>query len=158
MKITETQHGQVQGSGTGKSTNKVEEGRFQKIMEQVVHKSSAQGTGVERAIGMPVPDGIQIIPGLEKSSAAHSGGAKDMLLGEIRDTLDMIDHYASGLGDTSIPASDMKPLMEHLEGRLESLQRMEAAPELPDKLRSVVSDLVITIGTEAARFGRGDYD
>ncbi|MFO7784303.1 MAG: hypothetical protein ACQET7_08645 [Thermodesulfobacteriota bacterium] len=159
MKITDVQHGQVPGSVSEKNTaHRGEEGRFQKIMEQVAGKDRVQGVGVQSALGMPAPDGVQLIPGLEKPGAAHSGGAKDMLLGEIRETLDMIDRYAAGLGNTSMPASDMKPLVEHLEGRLESLRRMEAAPELPDKLRSVVSDLVITIGMETAKFGRGDYE
>ncbi len=158
MKIIETQHGQVPGSGTGKSTHRTEEDRFQKIMEQVVARGSARGPEVQRAAGMPVPDGVQIIPGLDKTGAVHSGGAKDMLLGEIRETLDMIDRYAAGLGNTSMPASEMKPLVEHLENRLVRLQRMESAPELPEKLRAVVSDLVITIGTETAKFGRGDYE
>lgn len=158
MKINETQHGQVPGSGTGKSTHRTEADRFQKIMDQAVRKGSAQGAGIQGAVGMPVPGGVQLIPGLEKSRAAHSGGAGDMLLGEIRETLDMIDRYAADLGNTSLTASDMRPLLEHLEGRLDGLRRMETAPELPDGLRSVVSDLVITIGTEVAKFGRGDYE
>lgn len=159
MKITDIQHGQVPGSTTGnRSANGAEEGQFQKIMEQVSGKDVGQGASAEGPVHMPVPGGVQLIPGLDKTGAVDSKEPGRMLLGEIRETLDMIDRYAEGLGNMSMPASDMRPLVEHLEARLAGLRQLETSPELPDKLRSIVSDLVITIGTETARFGRGDYD
>lgn len=158
MKITDTQHGQIPNSLKEKSgAGRGEEGRFQKIMDQVASRD-LKGAVVQGAPGMPVPGGVQIIQGLERPAAVHSLGAKDMLLGEIRETLDMVERYAANLGNVNMRASDMKPLVEHLQGRLESLRRTEANPELPEKLRAVVSELVLTIGTETARFGRGDYE
>ncbi|MCF8061987.1 MAG: hypothetical protein K9M82_05675 [Deltaproteobacteria bacterium] len=158
MKITDMQHGQVPGSVTGKSTQRSGEVRFQEIMEQVARKEHAGGPGIPGAAGAPVPDGVQIVTGPEKVQGAGSGGPKEMLLAEISETLDLIDHYATGLGNKALSPAEMKPLVEHLEGRLEGLRHMETDEELPETLRSVVSDLVITIGTEVAKFGRGDYE
>ena len=158
MKITDTQQSQVPGSVNDKSTRRHEDGGFQKIMEQAAQKDRAGGPGVAGAAGAPPPDGVQIIPGLEKADGVHSGGPKEMLLAEIRETLDMIDHYATDLGNRNLSTAEMRPLVEHLEGRLEGLRRMEENGELPETVRDVVSDLVITIGTEVAKFGRGDYE
>jgi hypothetical protein len=158
MKVTDTQQGQLPGPASGKGTRRSEEGGFQKVMEQVSQQERPGGTGVQRAAGAPVPDGVQIIPGLEKTNEVGTGGAREMVLAEIRETLDMIDHYAADLGNTDLSPAAMKPLVDHLEGRMEGLRAMEQDTELPEAVRSVVSDLVITIGTEVAKFGRGDYE
>ena len=158
MKITDVQQGQVPDPVRGKNTRRGAEGGFQEIMEQETRKDRACGPGVPGAAGAPPPDGVQIIPGLEKVDGVHSGGPKEMLLAEIRETLDVIDHYATDLGNRNLSTAEMRPLVEHLEGRLEGLRRMEENGELPETVRDVVSDLVITIGTEVAKFGRGDYE
>ncbi len=158
MKITDTQQSRVPGPVNDKTTRRGEEGGFQKIMEQAAQKDRAGGPGVPGAAGAPPPDGVQIVPGLEKADGVHPGGPKEMLLAEIRETLDVIDHYATDLGDRNLSTAEMRPLVEHLEGRLEGLRRMEENAELPEPVRDVVSDLVITIGTEVAKFGRGDYE
>ena len=157
MKVSETQHGQVTGSEGKVRTRPSEQGDFQKIMDQAVQKGQAGGE-VQSASGVPVPQGVQIIPGLDRVQAVHSEGAKDRLLSDLRETLDMVDHYAAALGNSSLSSQEMRPLVEHLEGRVQGLREMESDPALPDKLRNVVSDLAITIGTEAAKFGRGDYE
>jgi hypothetical protein len=157
MKITDAQQGQVPGPVDGKSTRRSDEGGFQKVMEQVAQKDRG-GTGAPGAAGAPPPDGVQIVPGLERVDGVQSGGPKEMLLTEIRETLDVIDHYAADLGNRNLSTAEMRPLVEHLEGRLEGLRRMEKDGELPETVRNVVSDLVITIGTEVAKFGRGDYE
>lgn len=159
MKISETQHGQIAGTGTQKNrTPAGEEGRFQEIMEQAVQKEAAGGSGVRKPAGVPIPDGVQIIPGLERVQSVQAEGARDRLLSDIRETLDLVDHYARALGNPSLSPEEMRPLVEHLEGRIDGLRQMEADPAVPGKLRDVVSDLAITLGTEVAKFGRGDYE
>ena len=157
MKITDAQQGQIPGRVDGKSTRRNDEGGFQKVMEQVAQKDRG-AAGAPGVAGAPPPDGVQIVPGLEKVDGVHAGGPKEMLLREIRETLDVIDHYAADLGNRNLSTAEMRPLVEHLEGRLEGLRRMEKAGELPEAVRDVVSDLAITIGTEVAKFGRGDYE
>jgi hypothetical protein len=158
MKITETQQGRIPGTVPGKTARRDEEGGFQKVMDEVSGNERTNATGVQRAAGAPVPEGVQIIPGLAKVNGAGIEGARETLLADIRETLDMIDHYAADLGKTDLPPAAMKPLVDHLEGRIQGLRRMEQDAALPEPLRDVVSDLVITIGTEVAKFGRGDYE
>jgi hypothetical protein len=157
MKITDAQQGQIPGRVDGKSARRNDEGGFQKVMDQVAQKDRG-AAGAPGVAGAPPPDGVQIVPGLEKVDGVHAGGPKEMLLREIRETLDVIDHYAADLGNRNLSTAEMRPLVEHLEGRLEGLRRMEKAGELPEAVRDVVSDLAITIGTEVAKFGRGDYE
>ncbi len=158
MKINETQHGQVAGTGTQKNRTSGGEGRFQEIMEQAVQKEAAGGAGVRQPAGVPIPEGVQIIPGLERVRSVQAEDARERLLADIRETLDLVDHYARALGDPSLSPDEMRPLVEHLEGRIDGLRQMEADPAVPGELRGVVSDLAITLSTEVAKFGRGDYD
>ena len=84
--------------------------------------------------------------------------AKELpLVDELLETLDLVDFYSSKLADSSISSSGLTPLINHLEDRMEGLKGMESAPETSEKLRSVISDMVITIGAEVAKFKRGDY-
>ena len=82
---------------------------------------------------------------------------RGQVIGALGETLDLVDFYASKLGDSSLPASGLTPLIDHLEDRLKMLEDMESAAEIPEKMSSVLSDLKITIGTEIAKFRRGDY-
>jgi hypothetical protein len=163
MKITDLEHGQAQTPAARRNTaGKGEDGGFRRIMEQMGAKPPAAApeggpAGAPGAAPVGLPGGVEIVPGLLKTSPAGPDRTRDALLGEIRETLDTVEWYAARLADTSMPAKDMRPLVEHLEGRLESLRSLESSPELPEGLRAVVSELVITIGAETARFGRGDY-
>jgi hypothetical protein len=51
----------------------------------------------------------------------------------------------------------LSPLIGHLEEKMEALSHLESNPDFPGSLRPVVSDLLVTVGTEIAKFKRGDY-
>jgi hypothetical protein len=160
MKIYETHHGQIPESSVKKTDKSGNTGdSFQRVMEQINQQEQGVGaTPVKGPASVLPPDGVQILTGAERVDGSFSSETRAQLLREIGDTLDMIDSYAAGLKNSSISPSDMSPLVEHLEGRLESLKTMQADPDLPEGLRSIVSDLAITLGTEVAKFGRGDYE
>ena len=77
---------------------------------------------------------------------------------EIEQTLDLVGFYAEKLGDPSFSAQGLTPLVDHLEERMEFLRSVESRPGLPDRVRPIISGLTLTIGTEVAKFRRGDYN
>ena len=160
MKVNETQHGTTQVPSVQKSESQKDGSQtFQSIMEQVTRQGGTAQSAVQGAGPLPVMDGVQILPGAGQVEATSSASAaKEQFLQQIRDTLDVIDRYAADLGDPSMSTTDMQPLVDHLKGSLGDLQRTASDPEMPEALRSVVSDLTLTIGTEVAKFGRGDYE
>ncbi len=160
MKVNETQHGQIQDTSI-RRRQPAEEGAesFQEIMNRMSGHGPVGQPSVPGPGPVPVLDGVQIVAGSGRVDDPSSPAlAKERVLQEIRDTLDMIDRYAMDLGNPSLSTAEMKPLVEHLEARMAGLRRMEADPAMPEALRNVVSDLAVTIGMEAAKFGRGDYD
>jgi hypothetical protein len=161
MKVNETQHGTIQAPSVPKSGSQTDGSEtFQSIMDQVTRQGGTDQSAVRGAGPPPVMDGVQILPGAGQVEASSSAGAagKEQLLQQIQDTLDVIDRYAVDLADPSLSTKDMQPLVDHLEGSLGDLQNMASDPEMPEALRSVVSDLTLTISTEVAKFGRGDYE
>jgi hypothetical protein len=157
MKVYENQ-GLIQPTHAKKAhKNGAKDEEFQKIMDQ------AQAAGVMKdedasVVAAPIapqPQGVQILQGAEKS--VQTLKAKEMVLNELRTTLDLVDFYAEKLGNTSLPITGFAPLIEHLDERLQNLQGMQADPELPQKLKPIVNDVVVTLGTEIAKFKRGDY-
>jgi len=158
MKVNETS-GHIQGPPVRKNRpGGGGDGTFQEIMDQVSRQGSTAPGSPSLPASVPVFDGVQILPGAGGVDASPATAARERVLQEIRDTLDVVDRYAAHLGNPSLSASDLRPLAEHLEGRLGGLRRMEADSELPGTLRSVVSDLAVTISAEMAKFGRGDYE
>lgn len=130
---------------------------FQKIMEEKM-------VGVERKDVQNGPsnidsivNGVQILQGTQQVRRPPETLEHKPVLDEIQKTLDLVDFYAEKLGNTSLPVTGLDPLVDHLEKRLEGLKGMESNPELPDKLRPILSDVVMTMGTEIAKFKRGDY-
>lgn len=140
----------VNKKGTG-------EDGFQKIMDQVRSQTEKQGEITGRENLGPVPDGIQIVHGADRINEPLNMAERKQVLEELKQTLDIVDFYAARLADSSLSINGINPLIGHLEDRLEILRNMESAPGMPEKLRPVISDMVITIGTEIAKFKRGDY-
>jgi hypothetical protein len=157
MKITDsTQHGQVPAPGSGStSEGRGVKGEFREIMERIAPRESGQvqeGAGPE---GPPPPGGVQIVPGLTQVGPS---ARKAEVLSQLKETIDTIDFYAARLGDPRVSTRDMAPLVSHLETRMTELDKAAHDQELPEGLRSMLSDLAAAIGSEVAKFGRGDYD
>ncbi|RPI78000.1 MAG: hypothetical protein EHM45_07145 [Desulfobacteraceae bacterium] len=134
--------------------NGAKEDEFQKIMDQVQAETMKSVETMNPGSIAPQLD-VRIMQGVQQTGS--SAQAKEMVLNELRNTLDLVDFYTEKLGNTSLPVTDLDALVEHLDERLKNLQNMEAAKGLPDKLQPIVNDVVVTVGTEIAKFRRGDY-
>ena len=82
---------------------------------------------------------------------------RERVIGLLEETLDLVDFYAGKLGDPASPVRGLGPLVEHLEERLEGLKGIQSTPGVPEGLQPILSDLALTLGTEIAKFKRGDY-
>ena len=131
---------------------------FKKIMNQTLQEKPPKDHLTVHGNFPLLRGGVAVIRGPENYDSPMNTSETKKIASTIRDTLNMIDFYAAKLSDASIPSQDMTPLINYLEDRMDSLQAMEFVPNMPGKLRTLVSDLVITIGTEIAKFKRGDYD
>ena len=130
---------------------------FKKIMDQTLQEKPYKDPMTVHGNLPVLTGGVAIIHGPENHESPLNTAEAKKIVSTIRDTLNMIDFYAAKLSDASIPSRDITPLIRYLEDRMGSLQDMESVPNIPDKLRNLVSDLVITVGTEIAKFRRGDY-
>ena len=133
------------------------ENDFQKIMDEKMAGVEKGGVPNVQPSGDPVVGGVQILRGIEQIRRPSEAVGNQPVLDEIQKTLDLIDFYGEKLGDPSLSSKGLDPLVGHLEERLGSLRKMASNPEMPDKLRPILSDVVLTMGTEIAKFKRGDY-
>ena len=130
---------------------------FQKIMDQAKSQTGHKGVIAHKENVGSIPEGVQIIHRANRPDAPVDIQEKKQLLDNLKETLDIIDFYAKKLRDRSFSVTGITPLVSHLEDRLNTLKDVESSPRTPEKLRPIVSDMVITIGTEVAKFKRGDY-
>ena len=130
---------------------------FKKIMDQVNSGQEVKQSTSQSLNAVPNIDSIIGINRITPVDMVPVSNDKRMLLDSLRDTLNLIDFYAGKLGDGSVPAKDLTPLIEQLDNRLESLKIISKGDNVPDELKPVISDMKVTIGTEIERFKRGDY-
>lgn len=132
-------------------------GDFQKMMSDVMSQrdqtSSTASSGnpnlfSENAITV---QNIQTVGGVEGCQSEMKG------VRELQGVLDMADAYAQKLGDTSISTNALQPLVTHLEEGLEGLNQLEQKGGLDTGVKKIISELNVTLGTEIAKFKRGDY-
>ena len=132
------------------------ESDFKKIMDQTL-QTPEKGKGPDHLNpGMPA-GGVQMLHGFEKIQSPIEGVDREQVVSTIQQTLDLVDFYAGKLSDPSLSAGGITPLVSHLEEKMEALRGMESVPGLPQKLRPIISDLVLTITPEVEKFKRGDY-
>jgi hypothetical protein len=157
MKVYESQGPVLTPSPKGVNKKKEIPGEFQKIMDQIQVKWEQKAPVSNSGNLESILDGLKILPASAEIGQSATFAEREAVMKELKQSLDLIDFYASKLADSSIPITGMTPLINHLEARLGNLENLASAPSLPDKLGSIVSDAVITIGTEIAKFKRGDY-
>ena len=156
MKIYEDQ-GPLLQPNTNARGKVDKEGGFQEIMDKKMAGSDkTESVDLQRNIN-PVVNGIQILSGVEIVQKPSESSNTAPVIDEIQKTLDLIDFYAEKLKDSSLSIERLDSLVDHLDERLDSLKGLESAPGLPGELRSILSDVVLTMGTEIAKFKRGDY-
>jgi hypothetical protein len=157
MKVEETSGLILNPTQQKKSLRQGEGKDFRQVMDEVVMEKGAQGCGTNRFHAGVIPEGVQIINQSIPAQPSQAGSDKERVLKELDQTLDLVDFYAQKLSDRSFPIRDMEGMVSHLEERMEGLRKLQSASELPDQLKSVVSDTLLTIATETAKFRRGDY-
>lgn len=155
MKIHENQGLILPNNANKAHKNGAQEDEFQKIMDQV--QAGAMKSEETANPGSIAPQSLDVRILQRTEQPGSSIQVKEIVLNELRNTLDLVDFYAEKLENTSLPVTDLAPLIEHLDERLKNLQNMESTKGLPDKLRPIVNDVVVTLGTEIAKFRRGDY-
>jgi len=139
------------------SRKKSSAGDFQRIIKQLnTSVEIPDKVKVNEKVG-PILNSVQILHGVENKKPSMGLVQRDRLLESLYETLDMVDFYAARLAGSSISADDLHPLINHLEVRLNSLREMESVPGIPEPLKSVITDMSITVGMEIMRFKRGDY-
>lgn len=131
---------------------------FNKIMEQMgaVNGMKEPATTASENARLVI-NGVNIVSAADRVQETGDINDKKMVMETLKETLDLVDFYASKLADSTMSASGLTPLIDHLEERLEILQDMESSTGMPEKMKPVISDLKITIGAEIAKFKRGDY-
>jgi len=133
------------------------EGEFQRIMEQMAPAGEGGKAGGIKGNRELVPEGIQFIGGLEGIHGAAGAVKRGQALEELEQSLDLVDFYATKLADRSLSVQDMEDLVVHMEERVAALRDLESAPGLPERLRGILSETLLAVGTEVAKFRRGDY-
>lgn len=130
---------------------------FKKIMDEMNSKIENQVIIPGQHNLPPVDNGVQLIHGIEKTDKGSGLLGKEKIVSDLQSTLDLVDFYSERLADSSMSVSDLDSLVSHLEGRIETLKDLESSTGTPDRIRPIISDMVITIGAEIAKFRRGDY-
>ncbi|MDM7919702.1 MAG: hypothetical protein QUS12_11110 [Methanosarcina sp.] len=154
MRIDEGQRILIEQQGKINKTQNNEAGSFQQIMDQL---TSRPETG--KALPLSI-NPVQIIngpAGIIPMNGQPDSNEKSMLLDSLKDTLDLIDFYAGKLSDTSLPAEDLTSLVDQLDEKLADIKGISSMEGIPDRLKPVISDIAVTMGTEIERFRRGDY-
>lgn len=133
------------------------ESEFKAIMDEKMTKVDQQEARNTHRNVEPAVNGIQILNGADKIAMPSGAFKTQPVLDEILKSLDLIDFYAGKLGDGSLDAQSLDPLVTHLEESVERLKGMEDTPGFSEELKPILSDVVLTLGTEIAKYRRGDY-
>ena len=156
MKIYEGQGPVLEQAKTKPSQKGAEEIDFKTIMDQTL-RGAERGKEPGGNPLVPPPGCVEILQGANGIEISAEHVEKRKIISAIQQTLDLVEFYAGKLGDPSVSAQGMTPLVDHLEEKMELLRGVGSSPGLPDRVRPLISDLTLTIGTEVAKFRRGDY-
>ena len=155
MKINESHMTHIEQQSKANKNKNTGAGSFQEIMDQVAsHKETGKALPLNINPVQIIDRPVAITP---VNGAASGINEKDMLLDSLKDTLDLIDFYTGKLADDSFPAENLSSLVDQLDERLSAIKDMSSAEGMPEKLKPVISDIAVTIGSEIERYRRGDY-
>jgi len=124
---------------------------FQTIMQKLTATSASKENSASANIQMPFANGVGVV--LKDDPVPDNS---DVLTG-LKDTLDLVDFYAKKLANSSMPSDNLSPLVDQLDQRLDLLKEMGMSAQIDDRLKTIISDVTSTVGTEIERFKRGDY-
>ncbi len=158
MKIFEGQGPKMEDIGKTRFKNESGGDDFRKIMDQLISvQEPARSESSQSLNAVPNIEGIINVNRINPVNSIIVSSEKKLLLDSLRDTLNLVDFYAGKLADENIQSKDLTPLIEQLDGRLESLKIMGKGDNVPETLRPVITDMTVTIGAEIAKYRRGDY-
>lgn len=158
MKILEGQGPKIEEIGKTKFKNESAGDDFKKIMDQLTSIQEANRSEPAHSLNaVPNIEGIINVNRINPVNSIIVSSEKKLLLDSLSETLNLVDFYAGKLADENIPAKDLTPLIEQLDGRLESLKVMSKGDSLPETLKPVINDMTVTIGAEIEKYRRGDY-
>jgi hypothetical protein len=142
------------GHRTEKNKNK---DTFQNIMNQVLDQQEEKSVESARA---NAPGAVSNT--LPASLVGHIDGKNgsascEQVMKEVQSALDLADFYSDKLGNRSVSAASLEPLVGHLEEKMNGLRFLKEQGNIDQDLKTIVSELDIAVGSEVARFRRGDY-
>lgn len=158
MKIQEIEGGRLPQKLKKQTGSAKTESNFQEVMNRVVDNGTrgeaAASTG---SLELP-PDMVR--PVQSAQNITHVGNIHTVgenALREVESALEMAGHYADKLADPAVKTEALRPLVSHLEERLQGLNHLVREAPLDGGLKEIISDLNINLVTEIAKFRRGDY-
>ena len=132
-------------------------GTFQKVMSEAMEQQggkTAQSLSVNPAELSPDISPAQMIRGVEGQNGIPSG---TQVMKELQGALDLAGFYTEKLSDPAIKTASLEPLVTHLEKKMEGLRLFKEQGNTDEELKGILSELDLALGTEVARFRRGDY-
>jgi hypothetical protein len=157
MKISDTQASMLSEMSTQKSGKSKADGSFQKVMNEVMEQQDEKAARPDSANSPEFPPDISPTQMIRDIGGQNDSLSGTQVMKELENILDLAGFYSRKLGDPAIKTASLEPLITHLEGKMEGLRSLKENGSMDDKLKSIVSDLDLTLGTEVARFRRGDY-
>ena len=131
---------------------------FKKVMDQARGQDEQNANPVRTTSGPNLPPGgIQMTPAAPDISEATTVAEGRERVITLEQTLDLLDFYADKLGDPTLRVTEISPMIDHLEDRLLRLEEMTSSTVLPDSLKTLLDETMTVMGTEIAKFRRGDY-
>jgi hypothetical protein len=157
MKIPDTKGSVFSEMSIQKGGKSKANGSFRKVMNEVMEQQDGK-TARPHSVNSPeFPQNIcptQVIRDIGKQNDSLSG---TQVTKELENVLDLAGFYSKKLGDPAVKTASLEPLVTHLEGKMEGLRLLREQGNMDEKLKSIVSELDLALGTEVARFKRGDY-
>lgn len=157
MKVSDTKGSLFSEINTQKGGKSKTNGEFRKVMNEVLERQDGKTT---LPVSVNAPEFSSNISPAQM--IRDIGGQNDSLFGtqaikELESMLDLAGFYTRKLGDPAVKTASLEPLVTHLEGKMEGLRSLKEQGSMDDELKSIVSELDLALGTEVARFRRGDY-
>ncbi len=157
MKISDVNSTMVH-RGIGHKTEKTKnKDTFQNIMNQVLDQQEEKSAESARA---SAPKAVSNT--LPASLVGHIDGKNtsafcEQVMKEVQSALDLAGFYSNKLGNPSVSADSLEPLVGHLEEKMNDLRFLKEQGNIDQDLKTIVSELDVAVGSEVARFRRGDY-
>lgn len=158
MKISDTNGSVMRGlNGPNVGKSKGKSSAFRDVMNQIMDQGG--GKSAEPSPAGPAASSLNVTPGqvIGKVEGQFGISSGTTVMKEVESALDLAEFYSKKLGDPALSAASLEPLVDHLEEKMASIRFHKDHGELNQEVKAIISDLDLVVGTEVARFRRGDY-